>query len=215
MRRSQPPSLPELAQVQVLRHYMRLSQMTLGFDLTPDASSGTCTMKYSPKLNELVARLPEITELHPLQDDETVQGILQVIHDFERIMCAISGMDAYSFQAASGELEPGSTVTGRVTRIADFGAFVEIAPGVEGLIHISELSHERVNKVSSVVKEDEVVTAKVLSVDSGKRRIGLSLKAAKAAEERDTFSRKEDPEVRRLKAMLGKKFGDNLKGGLG
>ncbi len=102
MRRSAAPALPELSQVQVLRHYMRLSQMTLGFDLTPDASSGTCTMKYSPKVNELVARLPEITELHPLQDDETMQGILQIVYDFGRIMCEISGMDEYSLQAASG-----------------------------------------------------------------------------------------------------------------
>ena len=102
MRRTQAPPLPELSQVQVLRHYMRLSQMTLGFDLTPDASSGTCTMKYSPKLNELIARLPEVQELHPLQDAETMQGMLQIVYDFGRMMCAISGMDEYSFQASSG-----------------------------------------------------------------------------------------------------------------
>jgi glycine dehydrogenase subunit 2 len=102
MRRSSAPALPELSQVQVLRHYMRLSQMTLGFDLTPDASSGTCTMKYSPKVNELVARLPEITELHPLQADETMQGIMQIVYDFGQMMCAISGMDQYSLQPASG-----------------------------------------------------------------------------------------------------------------
>ena len=76
--------------------------MTLGFDLTPDASSGTCTMKYSPRVNEEIARDPRIRDLHPLQPEATLQGILKVVHDFERIMCEISGMDAFSFQPASG-----------------------------------------------------------------------------------------------------------------
>jgi ribosomal protein S1 len=96
-----------------------------------------------------------------------------------------------------------------------FGAFVELSPGVEGLIHISELSHERVQRVSSVVKADEVVTVKVLAVDADQRRISLSLKAARAEEEKSSFDRDEDPHMRKLKAQLSRKFGDNLKGGLG
>ena len=76
--------------------------MTLGFDLTPDASSGTCTMKYSPRVNELVARRPQVRDLHPLQDDRTLQGTLKIVHDFARMMCEISGMDEYSFQSSSG-----------------------------------------------------------------------------------------------------------------
>ena len=102
MRRTDPPALPELSQVQVLRHYLRLSQMTLGFDLTPDASSGTCTMKYSPRVNEEVARGHRVRDLHPLQDAATLQGILRIVHDFGRMMCEISGMDEFSFQPASG-----------------------------------------------------------------------------------------------------------------
>ncbi len=102
MLRAGPPALPELSQVQVLRHYLRLSQMTLGFDLTPDASSGTCTMKYSPRVNEEVARSHRIRDLHPLQDADTLQGILRIVHDFGRMMCEISGMDEFSFQPASG-----------------------------------------------------------------------------------------------------------------
>jgi len=113
-----------------------------------------------------------------------------------------------------GKLEVGATVSGRVTKLMPFGAFVELSPGVEGLIHISELSHERVQRVSSVVKPDEVVTVKVLSIDAGQRRIGLSLKAARAEEEKSTFDRDEDPHMRKLKAQLTKKFGE-LKGGLG
>jgi small subunit ribosomal protein S1 len=122
------------------------------------------------------------------------------------------------YQSQAGKLEVGGTVTGRVTKLMPFGAFVELAPGVEGLIHISELAHERINKVSSVVKPDQVVTVKVLSIDHDQRRIGLSLKAMQDPAEGgggDESSRQEDPHLRKLKAQLGKKFGDNLQGGLG
>ncbi len=71
-----------------------------------------------------------------------------------------------------------ATVKGQVTRIARFGAFVRIAPGIEGLIHISELAHHRVVQVDHVVKEGEEVEVMVVSVDEENQRIGLSLKAA-------------------------------------
>ncbi len=72
-----------------------------------------------------------------------------------------------------------SVTTGRVTRLMDFGAFVEIAPGVEGLIHISELAEGRVKSCSSVVQVGDAVEARVLGVDKENRRISLSLKRAK------------------------------------
>ncbi len=118
------------------------------------------------------------------------------------------------YAAEIEKMEVGATVSGRVTKLMAFGAFVELSPGVEGLIHISELSQERVQKVSSVVKPDEVVTVKVLSIDSEQRRVALSLKAARAEEEGESFSRQEDPHMAKLKAQLSKKFGE-LKGGLG
>jgi glycine dehydrogenase subunit 2 len=58
VRRQHPPKLPELSQPQVLRHYVRLSQENLGADLNIDVGQGTCTMKYSPKINEQLARMP-------------------------------------------------------------------------------------------------------------------------------------------------------------
>ena len=119
------------------------------------------------------------------------------------------------YAATVGALEVGATVSGRVTKLMDFGAFVELAPGVEGLIHISELSGERVQKVSNVIKADEIVTVKVLAVDPAQRRISLSLKAARSEGEESDLDRSEDPEMRRLKAQLGRKFGDNLRGGIG
>jgi glycine dehydrogenase subunit 2 len=102
LRREQPPVLPELAQPQVVRHYMRLSQENLGVDLNVDIGQGTCTMKYSPKVNDLLARLPQIAELHPLQDGSTVQGILEIMYRLEQILKEISGLDAFSFQPAAG-----------------------------------------------------------------------------------------------------------------
>ena len=79
----------------------------------------------------------------------------------------------------AAEKYPVNTVTaGKVTRAADFGAFVELEPGLEGLVHISELSPQRVRQVSDVVKPGQQVKVRVLEVDGEKRRIGLSIKRA-------------------------------------
>jgi len=102
LRRTRPPSLPELSQPQVLRHFLRLSQETLGQDVNIHLGLGTCTMKYSPKLNEQLIRSHKVADLHPEQDDETVQGILRAIWEFERTLCEISGMDRFSFQPGGG-----------------------------------------------------------------------------------------------------------------
>ncbi len=102
IRRRKPPELPELSQPQVLRHYVRLSQENLGTDFNIDVGQGTCTMKYSPKINEHLVRNPKMIDLHPLQDAETVQGILEVMHRFEEILKAISGMDRFSLQPGAG-----------------------------------------------------------------------------------------------------------------
>jgi glycine dehydrogenase subunit 2 len=101
LRRKSPPRLPEASQQTVLRHFTRLSQMTMGVDVTPDMM-GTCTMKYSPKVNDHIARLPELADLHPLQDESTIQGLLEILYRMNRIMCEIAGMDEFTFQPASG-----------------------------------------------------------------------------------------------------------------
>jgi len=102
MRRKEEPRLPELSQPHVLRHYLRLSQQTLGMETGIDISEGTCTMKYSPKVNEQIARSPQVLEVHPLQDEETLQGILEIVYRFDRLLQEISGMDAFSFQPGGG-----------------------------------------------------------------------------------------------------------------
>ena len=102
MQRKESPNLPELSQPQVLRHYVRLSQETLGTDVNIDIGQGTCTMKYSPKINDQLASMPQMAEIHPMQNDETIQGILEVMYRFEQILKEISGMDQFTFQPAAG-----------------------------------------------------------------------------------------------------------------
>lgn len=102
MVRQAPPALPEVGQMRVAKHFMRLSQETLGGDFNIDIGQGTCTMKYNPKINDVLAANPRMSRLHPLQDARTVQGALQVLHELDLTMREISGMDRFSFQPASG-----------------------------------------------------------------------------------------------------------------
>ncbi len=102
IRRDRPPALPELAQLHVLRHYLRLSQENLGVDLNIDVGQGTCTMKYSPKVNEQLVRSHRLTELHPLQDESTLQGVLEIMWRLEQMLREISGMDRVTLQPGAG-----------------------------------------------------------------------------------------------------------------
>ena len=100
--RVNPPLLPEIAQMQVLRHYLRLSQETLGVDLNVDIGQGTCTIKYSPKVNDTFVRSTKIADVHPLQDPSTIQGVLEVHSRLEEMFKSISGLDRFSFQPGGG-----------------------------------------------------------------------------------------------------------------
>ena len=100
MARNTPVNLPEMAQNRVLRHYARLAQQPLGANVNIEIGQGTCTVKYSPKVNDQLARL--IEDYHPLQDESTVQGLLQIFYETDRYMCEISGMDRFTFQPGGG-----------------------------------------------------------------------------------------------------------------
>ncbi|MCW5954163.1 MAG: hypothetical protein KIT69_18080, partial [Propionibacteriaceae bacterium] len=102
LRRASAPKLPEMGQMRVLKHYLRLSQENLGADLNVDIGQGTCTMKYSPKVNEQFAGDPRVTQLHPHQDVDDVQGLLEIIWNTERMLAEISGMDAVSLHTQGG-----------------------------------------------------------------------------------------------------------------
>lgn len=102
LRRKKSVGLPEISQNRVLRHYLRLSQETLGAALNVEIGQGTCTMKYSPKINEEFTTSSKMAALHPHQDVSTVQGILEITHNLDLYMREISGMDYFSFQPGSG-----------------------------------------------------------------------------------------------------------------
>lgn len=98
--RATPPALPELSEPEVLRHYLHLSQETLG--MMGISLFGTCTMKYNPRLATELAARPEIAEVHPDQDEDTLQGVLELVYGLEQVLRGVSGMDAFVFQAGGG-----------------------------------------------------------------------------------------------------------------
>jgi len=102
MLRQRPPALPEIGQMRVLKHFLRLSQENLGADLNIDIGQGTCTMKYNPKINDVLAASPKMAALHPLQDERTLQGALEIMHRLDLYFREISGLDRFSLQPASG-----------------------------------------------------------------------------------------------------------------
>ncbi len=99
--RPEPVSLPEVAENEVVRHYVALSRKNYGVDTGP-YPLGSCTMKYNPKVNEDVASLPGFAGIHPLQDPSTAQGCLKLMHELERMLCAICGTARFTLQPAAG-----------------------------------------------------------------------------------------------------------------
>ena len=96
-----PPALPELSEPQVVRHFANLSQLNMSVD-THFYPLGSCTMKYNPKRNERVARMPGFADLHPYQPESTLQGMLQMLYELQEYLKEISGLDACSLQPAAG-----------------------------------------------------------------------------------------------------------------
>ncbi|HUP78660.1 MAG TPA: S1 RNA-binding domain-containing protein, partial [Pirellula sp.] len=110
----------------------------------------------------------------------------------------------------------GTVVRGSVTRLANFGAFVRLATGIEGLIHISELAHKRVANVANILKEGEEVEVKILTVDRDNQRIGLSLRATQAKPETaGSAAQKTEPDDEPKRELAVPKFQGTLKGGTG
>jgi len=105
--------------------------------------------------------------------------IMKLDWENNRISLGLKQTQGDPFSSAVEAIVEGAEVNGRVTKLMEFGAFVEVGPGVEGLVHISELDHKRIDKVSDVLKPDEIIRVKVLKIDKENRRISLSLKALK------------------------------------
>ncbi len=101
MIRKQEIKLPEVSEIDVVRHFTRLSQKNFCVD-TNFYPLGSCTMKYNPKINEDTARLDGFTKLHPYQPVDQCQGILELLFNLEQLLVTISGMSAFTLQPAAG-----------------------------------------------------------------------------------------------------------------
>jgi len=116
--------------------------------------------------------------------DDVEAVVLGVDVENERMSLGIKQLSADPWATLRERFPDGSRVHGKVTSVADFGVFVEIEEGIEGLIHISQLSTERVDKPQSLYKPGDDVEAEVISIDPKERRIALSIKALRRSEER-------------------------------
>jgi small subunit ribosomal protein S1 len=109
--------------------------------------------------------------------DEVEAKVLQIDTEGEKFSLGIKQLGDDPFIRAAQEFRPGAKGRGRVTKVADFGAFVEIVPGVEGMVHVSELADEQVAKPSDIVKEGDEIDFVVLASDTDERKFSLSRRA--------------------------------------
>jgi small subunit ribosomal protein S1 len=109
--------------------------------------------------------------------------VLRIDPQARKVTLGLRQLQTSPWDTASTDYPVGTAVRGKVTRTAEFGAFVEVCPGVEGLVHVSELAPTRVRRVADVVQVGQEVVVKVLSIDVAARRMSLSLKQAAQAPE--------------------------------
>ena len=138
--------------------------------------------------------------------------VMSIDLDRKRISLSLKQVGDDPWVGAAVRWAPDSIVEGVVTKEMDFGAFVQLTPGVEGMIHISELSEQRINRVGEVAREGETIKAKVLSVDEEARRISLSVKQLTSSTGDEYGYPSEDDDT---PARPPKKRKTPLKGGLG
>ena len=115
--------------------------------------------------------------------DEVSAVVLEVDPDNQRISLGLKQAQEDPWSTIAARLKVGQMVKGKVTKLASFGAFVEIEEGIDGLVHISQISDDRVEKVKDVLKVGQEVQARVVRIDQVDRKIGLSIKAASVSDE--------------------------------
>jgi len=167
--------LPCLSELDVIRHYTRLSQLNFSVD-THFYPLGSCTMKYNPKISEELSMLEEFKNIHPYQQEEDIQGILELMFNLEKILCEITGMHRFCLQpsaGAHGELT-GMLIIGKYHRLkkhkktkvlvpdSSHGTnpasasmcgykVIEIKSNSEGLVDIDELNREMDDEVACLM----------------------------------------------------------------
>ena len=148
--------------------------------------------------------------------DQVKVKVKSVDKDSERISLSIKDTLPSPFESLRGEVNEGEEIEGKVVRLTSFGAFVEIKPGVQGLVHISEISHSHIGTPGEVLEPGQVVSVKILSVDIDNERISLSIKATLPDEnvvesDSETTQSYLDNNEDEDSPTLGDVFGDKLK----
>jgi small subunit ribosomal protein S1 len=153
------------------------------------------------------------------EGDKVKVKILKVDPSNERISLSIKAAQPGPWEQASDQFQIGDIIQGTVRRLVDFGAFVEVAPGVEGLVHVSQIAHRRIGTPNEVLKEGQVVNVKVLDVNVPEKRISLSIKETEEAPEQPVRQERpgraprqqvDIPDAQSLNLTLGERFGDKL-----
>jgi small subunit ribosomal protein S1 len=120
---------------------------------------------------------------------DVVQAIvLDIEKDNERFSLGIKQLQADPWQSVSERYEVGKEITGTITNLTDFGIFVELEEGIEGLVHISEISKDKIKTPMEKFKVGDVITARVMNINTEERRIGLSIKRLEIEDEQNLLS---------------------------
>jgi small subunit ribosomal protein S1 len=120
-------------------------------------------------------RVSKVSDVLQVGDEVSVK-VIKLDADQSRISLSLRQLQQDPWEQVVASLPAGSTVSGTVTKTKKYGAFLQIVPGIEGLLHISELSWDHVDKTEDVLKVGDDVQVKVIGVDTARRRISLSLK---------------------------------------
>ncbi len=126
--------------------------------------------------------------------DEVTCEILDVDRERERVSLSLKACQTDPWEQLSTEVRVGDVIDGMVTKLVPFGAFVQVAPGIEGLIHISELSHRHVELPEEIVSVNEEIKVKVIDIDIDRRRISLSLKQLEDLRQETVYEEEDHPE---------------------
>jgi len=147
-----------------------------------------------------------------VQEGQTVKvKVLSIDRDNERISLSIKETQPGPWEQVTEKLHVGDVVEGTVKRLVSFGAFVEVLPGVEGLVHISQISHKHIGTPHEVLKEGETIKVKVLDINQNDERISLSMKELEEApkteaEDYQKYQRKDELTGFQLGEMIGDKL---------
>jgi small subunit ribosomal protein S1 len=120
---------------------------------------------------------------------DTVQAIvLEIDKDNERFSLGVKQLQADPWDTVAQRYEVGKEITGTVTNVTDFGVFVELEEGIEGLVHVSEISKEKIKTPVGMFNVGDTLTARVMNINSDERRIGLSIKRLDMESDQDMLS---------------------------